>query len=264
MLDPTGNQQDCLGMTPLHILACSTVQDLGLYKVLLEKYPENLIVEDRWGALPLYYAVLGNHSSSDIVQFLVRRYHSIYPGLVLDWIKIIGTLAGKNAPNETIQNLFDVQQEYFPNQSIDWSTILDNALNACLFSQKAFVNLVECSVSNSKRVKAIGVKYWRDELANIEYTEIGGIMTPDERERRRRVFRAEIEAKLVKYETEYHSLKEATTILELVLWKNKMMDFGNQGGKKRKLDESNVREHYRISCGADIVIQHVLQYLLPA
>jgi hypothetical protein len=24
-LDPTGNQQDCLGMTPLHILACSSV-----------------------------------------------------------------------------------------------------------------------------------------------------------------------------------------------------------------------------------------------
>ena len=27
-VDPTGKQQDCLGMTPLHILACSTVQDV--------------------------------------------------------------------------------------------------------------------------------------------------------------------------------------------------------------------------------------------
>ena len=27
-LDPTGNQQDCLGMTPLHILTCSSVHDL--------------------------------------------------------------------------------------------------------------------------------------------------------------------------------------------------------------------------------------------
>ena len=29
-LDPTGLQQDCFGMTPLHIMACSTVQQLEL------------------------------------------------------------------------------------------------------------------------------------------------------------------------------------------------------------------------------------------
>ena len=52
-LDPTGNQQDCLGMTPLHILACSSVHDLELYHLIVEKYPTNLITVDRWGALPL-------------------------------------------------------------------------------------------------------------------------------------------------------------------------------------------------------------------
>ena len=52
-LDPSGSQQDCLGMTPLHILACSsTVQNLELYRVLIAKYPETLITEDRWGAIP--------------------------------------------------------------------------------------------------------------------------------------------------------------------------------------------------------------------
>jgi hypothetical protein len=33
--NPTGLQQDCIGMTPLHILACSTVQCLELYHSLL-------------------------------------------------------------------------------------------------------------------------------------------------------------------------------------------------------------------------------------
>ena len=255
-LEPTGNQQDCLGMTPLHILACSTVQDLDLYKVVTANYPENLIVEDRWGELPLFYAVLGNHSSSDIVQFLVECYHSLYPALELDWSKMIGALAEKNAATETIQNLVDVQHECFPEQCIDWSTILDNV---CLFSQETFISLVECSIS--KRAKAIGVKYWRDELANLKYTPRDE-RTVEAVEQRRLAFRAEVDAKLVQYETEYHKLKEATTILELVLWKNKMADFG-QGAKKRKVDESSVREHYRINCGADIVIQHVLPYLLP-
>jgi hypothetical protein len=50
-LDPTGNQQDCLGMTPLHILMCSSVHDLEVYRVIIEKYPANLITEDSWGAL---------------------------------------------------------------------------------------------------------------------------------------------------------------------------------------------------------------------
>ena len=49
-LDPTGNQQDCLGMTPLHILVCSSVHDLELYRLIVAKYPTNLITEDRWGA----------------------------------------------------------------------------------------------------------------------------------------------------------------------------------------------------------------------
>ena len=59
MLDPTGNLQDCLGMTPIHILACSSIHDLELYRVIVAKYPTNLITEDRWGALPLLYAFWG-------------------------------------------------------------------------------------------------------------------------------------------------------------------------------------------------------------
>jgi hypothetical protein len=57
VIDPTGLQQDCLGMTPLHILTCSTVQCLELYQLIIDKYPANLIFEDAWGATPLLYAV---------------------------------------------------------------------------------------------------------------------------------------------------------------------------------------------------------------
>ena len=38
-LIPTGNEQDCLGMTPLHILACSSVHDIEVYSgIQLENY----------------------------------------------------------------------------------------------------------------------------------------------------------------------------------------------------------------------------------
>ena len=50
-LDTTGNQEDTLGMTPLHILACSSVHDIEMYRIILEKYPDNLITKDIWGEL---------------------------------------------------------------------------------------------------------------------------------------------------------------------------------------------------------------------
>jgi hypothetical protein len=49
----SGKQQDCLGMTPLHILACSTVHHLEIYSFVIDQYPETLIMEDAWGAVPL-------------------------------------------------------------------------------------------------------------------------------------------------------------------------------------------------------------------
>ena len=119
-LNPTGNQQDCLGMTPLHVLASSTVQNIESYQVLIEKYPENLIVKDEWGTVPLFYAVWGN-ASSEIVQLLVEKYLSIYPDNELDnWTKMITTLGVRSAPESSIQSLLDLQKVSFIAQKIDW------------------------------------------------------------------------------------------------------------------------------------------------
>ena len=68
VIDPTGLQQDCLGMTPLHILACSTVQCLELYRLMIDTYPASLIVEDAWGTIPLLYAVWGGTPSGLLIS----------------------------------------------------------------------------------------------------------------------------------------------------------------------------------------------------
>ena len=253
-LDPTGKQQDCLGMTPLHILACSSVQDLESYKVLVGKYPENLITEDRWGALPLLYAVWGN-APSEVVQYLVESYHSIYPEYELDWTKMVETLGRGNVPKSTIQNLVDLQKESFPEQNIDWNTVF----NSSRVSTESFVTLV--LLKNLERIQAIGPKQWRDEIREF--------ISNNARMSNRRDIITNFEAKFLHFETEYQTLKEATSMIELVLWKLKMND-RVQGGKQRrskkkvKIEESDIREQCRIICGADIVIEHVLQYLLPA
>lgn len=66
--------------------------------------------------------------------------------------------------------------------------------------------------------------------------------------------------KLAYFEDKYAKLKEITTILELALWKMRLNENSHQ--IKKENDESSMRQQCRITCGADIVIRHVLPYLI--
>ncbi|KAL7545026.1 LOW QUALITY PROTEIN: hypothetical protein ACHAWF_008398, partial [Thalassiosira exigua] len=51
--------RDCIGMTPLHVLACSTTNhDITFYQFFVDKNPEHLIAEDQLGETQIYYAIL--------------------------------------------------------------------------------------------------------------------------------------------------------------------------------------------------------------
>ena len=68
------------------------------------------------------------------------------------------------------------------------------------------------------------------------------------------------------YKTEHKALlKEATTLLELALWKAKMdekeEDLGEVKAKKAKIDVQSKRSKRRITSGANIVIKNVLPFL---
>mmetsp|Transcript_15782 Transcript_15782/g.28369 ORF Transcript_15782/g.28369 Transcript_15782/m.28369 type:complete len:419 (+) Transcript_15782:1-1257(+) len=266
-LDPSGNQQDCLGMTPLHILACSTtVQNLELYRVLIEKYPQTLITRDRWGALPLLYAVWSDNVPSAILQFLVDRYLSIYPAHVFDWSGMVQTLAKANASPWKIQTLLDVRQASYPRQHILWDAVIDNLTNfeGCIYrgrraNPRSIRFLIERSIS--KRMEAIGPKRWRRAIAaEIESNSVS-VYLPRKM--------TEVRSVLEYYEAEYCKLKEATSILELALWKAKINESKSIEGRRRRhakkirIDDSASRQRCRIGCGADHVIENVLMFLLP-
>jgi hypothetical protein len=123
-LDPTGNQQDCLGMTPLHILTCSSVHDIEVYRLIVENYPANLITEDSWGALPLLYAFWGA-APAEIIQFLLVSYQSLYPDQVFNWTMMVKTMGRTDTPMECIENLLWLKQMHFPSQPIDWEYLLE-------------------------------------------------------------------------------------------------------------------------------------------
>ena len=241
-------------MTPLHILACSTVYHLELYRVLIEKYPDNLITEDRWGTVPLFYAVWGN-APSEIVQFLVESYKSIYPNYKFDWTGMITTLGERCAPESSIKSLLDLQKVSFTVQKIDWDKVLNTVANVKSSLRATYQLLVENSMST--RVDAIGLKLWRDDMAEM-------MAEPIPRKQSNGDWLEEVKSKLSHYEAEYHNLKEATSFLELAVWKIKLDELNCQrlGKKRRKIEDSDLRNQCRISCGADIVIEHVLNYLI--
>ena len=265
-LNPSGSRQDCLGMTPLHILACSSIQSVELYRVLVDKYPETLVTEDRWGAVPLLYAVWGQ-APDDIVQFLIDSYKSVYPDKVLNWTKMIQTLGIAGAPLGAIQSLLDVQKHSFSSQQhLEWKIIIDNLIQA---PSPASTNgdstrtemirfLVQCSFA--ERIDAIGFRSFRNNMMEIINTTPMGNSKQN--------WFSGVKSNLCQYETKFQNLKEATSVLELVLWKNNISEANSsddvRGSRKRKFDEPGSRKQCRVSCGADIIIGNVLPYLLPS
>ena len=263
-LDPSGLQQDCLGMTPLHILACSTVQCLELYRLLVEKYPANMIVEDSWRATPLLYAIWGD-APSEVVRFLVDSYQSLFPNHQFDWNAMLLTLGRASVSKVVMQNLLNIQHALSPGYNIDWDRILGELAvptewNEPHANPKTFCSLTRCSIAT--RVNAIGVKHFRDVMDDYW-------MGDNKDDFDREEWRDETLTKLEYYESKYRSLKEMTSLLELALWKIKFDDSRDhskamsRGKKQLKMDPSDFRLQCRVSCGADHVVENVWPFLLP-
>jgi hypothetical protein len=265
-LDPTGNQQDCLGMTPLHILACSSVHNLELYRLIIEKYPTNLITEDRWGATPLLYAFWGA-APDEIIQLLLDSYQLYYPDHVFNWTMMVETMGRCDTPKESIENILSVKEMHFPEQSIDWGYLLDEFAKPSYYSfsgaplQERMQFLLMCGMSS--QVEALAFQIWRDHITNMIHAAVFEWRKDNSTILRR------IREKIAHFEGEFTQLKEATTILELALWKARMTVNENIHQEvmcgfqeKVRIDKSEVRRQCRIKCGADVVIRHVLPYLI--
>ena len=266
-LDPTGNKQDCLGMTPIHILACSSVHDLEVYRLIVENYPTNLITEDRWGALPLLYAFWGA-APAEITQFLLESYQSLYPGYEFNWTMMVETMGRTDTPQESIENLLRVKQMHFPEQPIDWDYLLDK------FAQPSYLSfLIEfrermqflfmCGMSS--QLEALAFKLWRDHITNMICTANFQYGMDNS------VILHEIRAKFAYFGDELSQLKDVTSKLELALWKVRITENENihrevkyRRQKKVKTDESSIRSQCRTTCGASVVIENVLPFLITA
>jgi len=268
----TGKQQDCLGMTPLHILACSTKHDLALYKLIIEKYPENLITQDGWGDIPLLYAFWGN-APQEVVHLLVEKHQSIFPTHELDWAGMVETLGrAQYLPGRAsaslicIQNVLDMKQRAFPNHIVDWEKVVTNWASedtqratqhqAPRFHHDAFKYLIYFSIV--ERLNSLGVDRWRKEILS-DMDELRWFVCY------RKKSTDMIYSKLAHYE-HMDQLREATSILELALWKESIncSVANDQESVMTSCHNEDTMNTCRIRCGADVVMPNVVSFLLPA
>ena len=106
---------------------------------------------------------------TEIVQFLVNSYQSLYPDHVFEWSTMLITVGRANAPTTVIQNLFNVQHTLSPGFNIDWDQALgvlaeETELDEPHANPTTFCFLTRCSIAT--RVNAIGVKHFRDAMAD--------------------------------------------------------------------------------------------------
>ena len=247
-IDPTGDQQDCLGMTPLHILACSTVPHRGLYELIIEHYPGNLIAQDKWGAMPALYAFWTGAPSIDI---LLESHDTHFPDTPLDWGLMKKTLS-KQAPATALKDLQDTYRALpQKKQPIEWESFLYEMAEYVGWGEdENFRSLVTSAVSDC--LASICVEQWRAEI-----TSIIGSMWCEEGGRNFQKKVKSIFAKLALFE----SIMEGASLIELGLSKTKLTN--SQPEQKSSADEASFRIQCRLSCGSDTVIENVLPYLLP-
>ena len=241
----SGKRQDSLGMTPLHILACSTKHHLEMYQLLVERYPETLVTKDRWDCVPLVYALWCN-APSEVLVFLVESYKATHPEFVFDWEAMTIMLAQDNAPLRRIQTLLDTYERCFSDQKFDMTNVV-KALESTPHGTIATFQLI-LRTSLEKRLKDLDV--WRWTVALTE--EIDSFS--------RFEFLEDVETRSVYSQlARYESYKEAAYLLELALWKSSL---ANRRKKARSGNPSKRRRNQcRIGSGAEIVIPNVLPFL---
>ena len=131
------HNQDCLGMTPLHILACSAKHVLHLFQIIISDQPGSLISEDKWGCLPIIYVIWGN-APQKIVQFLIDAQKSAFPDFILNWDKMLEILCRAGVSLNIVMRLLQIQRASFPGQNFNLPKAARELTIQCLGKCKSF------------------------------------------------------------------------------------------------------------------------------
>ncbi|EED92674.1 predicted protein [Thalassiosira pseudonana CCMP1335] len=218
-------QQDTLGMTPLHILACSKRQSLDLYRLVVEHFPDDLICKDKWGKIPIFYA-LWSIAPDEIVQFLIESIKAAHPQYELDWKGLLKDFVVNGASMEVVERVVSVQQAYFPEAKMDWVNGLDEILQQQRDRVLPKIKKLVFKLIVKTRVESLSKEEWRQDITTqINALPIGA------NDRSLDSLVGETHSNL-----EHYEMVDATSLLELAVWK---MKIDEQTASNSNSDESH-------------------------
>jgi hypothetical protein len=287
-------RQDCFGMTPLHILACSSKQSIQLYDLLIQEDPLDLITKDKWGDLPIHYAYM-TEAPMEIVEFLLNSQQYAFPDHCMEWEIMIEKLCVNHTSLESIEMILTSQKSVFPEQKINvklllqnsykfWKTVPLSIIRLLIQHQEstfpeqrlvwkrlfrrlkrtahALKDLCVLKIqfllhkSIGQRMELLGIQEWQKDM---EY-EIHQLPQQQYNLAEKKKYMDRILSKLAKYEQ-----REIAALLELVLWKMKLQEeeeeeLAHSHETKRDLSTKDQRRLCHVNCKANVVISNVLPF----
>jgi len=250
ILHPTtnGDKVDCLGMTPLHVLACSGTTDLRLYRCLIDHYPDALITKDKWGETPLFYVLL-SEPSMEVMHYFFEMYRRKWGTIPIDFGEIIKMLANYKSI-DYVKYTIKAQRTYFPGLKIDWKSIIDERFASdCICEGRLLIKASSFAGSSEMSSE-------REAEVNRRYDDIAS-------DHRNKEARKEIHRLIIDSIWAHNDfLMNASTLLEMVLWKMMLNESSHQR-KRKKIDDRQARMDIRWNGGEmfQAVIPNVLSFL---
>ena len=242
-------EKDCIGMTPLHIIACSTNHDVRLFQKLICSSHETISDRDIFGRTALDYALLSDAPAE--VFYLLFEPLVKMGELPLDLELVDKVVQNDMSSLQTWEVFSDYAERFFPAFDLDWERLFSKKVHPnsdmliekyLWFARKAVKQrMIKMNTLTSDRLLVINKMI--DGYQARDKFETG--TTLGENEFRRQV--GPVWKRMQSWE-----LKEATILLELALWKCRL---------GASCADSDTREVARISCGAGFVINEVVQYL---
>jgi hypothetical protein len=321
---PTSNYkiQDCLGMTPLHILACSSKHDLRLYQWVVATHPKSIITEDKWGYLPIFYAVWVN-AREEILHYLVACLET--HAISLKWNSMVETMCGAGASVERVQTLLNIHRTSFPEDSIDWQKVARALTMSCVLrivtlgspGNGQTINILWDSmmvcirsshsqdgelIQHLEKIQEVLFPIPIDTTWNLFYEKFARYFWNNspfyhvpfemfrflakcnifDRVERLRVGKMQSEMhsmltiiqdddddsqedwydKIYSTLISYEQINDSLYLLELAAWKYRIIS-SQQDGINNDCDDANcVKWMYRVDCGANVIIDNVLSFLI--
>lgn len=244
---------DCLGMTPLHILSCSAMHDIRLYKCIMEDNPNVLLVRDKWGETPLAYMFL-SEAPKEIFLYVLNSYGSMCDAMPFDFGEMLKELARCNSA-AYVRHMIRLQRSYMPKLDVDWQNVLDKFASIergtdelCRYDiYSVYQALVEASVST--RLNCMCTETRHELEGRIRHLALNRDMSP--------IYYDDIRNWTTQYvQLHREFLKDASTSLELSIWRMALAESPDTDCKEGRLEA-------RSKCGntCQVLIPNVISFL---